>query len=212
MSMIKLFPLFDQPKQPSPNPSSSLSSRSDTKNTDKKEGAVIPIPIPIIDRPIQFSKDDYLVHQCNCVTTEVKGLAKVLFDLFPYANTYKNRSIYTKFEKDHVGTVKIFGRYGVERCIVNMYAQYFPGGPKYSDTSQNRLDWFQHCLNDLHTKLLVKHPTTIAAEPSKLITISIPWEIGCVLAKGNWSLYKNMIEEFAMKHRERYKITFYRYK
>jgi hypothetical protein len=68
--------------------------------------SVSEIEVKIENQPLQNSMDDYIVHQCNCVTNRAEGLAKALFTLYPNANTYANR----QKGDDKPGTIKIFPR------------------------------------------------------------------------------------------------------
>ena len=43
----------------------------------------------------------FIGHQCNCVTKDAKGLAKQIFDAFPWANDYCTDRI--------PGTIKVYG-------------------------------------------------------------------------------------------------------
>lgn len=119
----------------------------------------------------------YIAHQCNCVSENSVGLALNIFNRFPQANTYGSKRNFGTIDTIHVGN----GKY-----IINMYAQYYPGGPKYKDTSKVRLEAFQSCLD------------YISEIP--LSSIAMPDKIGCGLAKGDWDTYYKMIEQFSKKH------------
>lgn len=141
--------------------------------------------------------EDYIVHQCNCVTNHSKHLAKSVFDAFPYANTYKTRS---KDIKTHhtPGTIDIMGDGNNKRFIINAYAQYYPSTSKYSnDTSKNRLQWFKECLQKIGQIKNIRKKT-----------IAFPLNIGCGSAGGNWNEYYEIIKDFANK--EQIHITLYK--
>jgi hypothetical protein len=128
------------------------------------------------DRPgnVLDAKEEYICHQCNCVTKVAKGLAKDLFERYPDANVYTSRKTYSV-----PGTISVHG------TIVNMFAQINPGKPNLQgrDTVENRLAWFKSCL------FLIQD-----LEPG---SIAMPWKIGCGLAGGDWSVYKSMLTDFS---------------
>ena len=39
-----------------------------------------------------LGQDTYIVHQANCVTSTAAGIARQIFNSYPYANTYKHRT------------------------------------------------------------------------------------------------------------------------
>ena len=63
-----------------------------------------------------------------------------------------------------------------------MYAQYYPGKPKY-ENSQQRLNWMESCLIKI-INLEIKQ-------------IAIPYKIGCNLAGGNWDDYLELFTKFS---------------
>jgi hypothetical protein len=123
----------------------------------------------------QHPKISYIAHQCNCTTRVAQGLAKQIFDTFPSANVYKS------LEDDRAGTVKIRGK------ICNLFAQYNPGKPTASESSQMRLLWFKKCLRLLRDEL----------DPATTKSIAFPYRIGCGLAGGHWPHYRAALQEFA---------------
>ena len=78
--------------------------------------------------------------------------------------------------------------------VVNLYGQHGPGkkwdkrrgGPR--DDRQARTSYFQQGLEDLGRS--VKAAAVVA----------FPFQIGCNLAGGDWTTYRQMIEEFAVRH------------
>lgn len=128
---------------------------------------------------LNAASDEWILHQCNCVTPDAVGCAKHIFDEYPWANVYKKRS----FKKDVPGTIEISQNNG--RTIVALYVQYYPGPSKYdNDTKEMRLVWFKSCLNQI--KDLPDCPKKFA----------IPGFIGCGYGGGNWVQYEEIIEEF----------------
>ena len=79
-----------------------------------------------------------------------------------------------------------------------MYSQYYPALPKYNnDTNEKRIGWFENCLHEISKIDDIQNKT-----------ISMPFRIGCGVAGGDWTIYYNLICEFANK--EKIHITLYR--
>ena len=139
---------------------------------------------------ITTAPDDILVHQTNCVSCRPKGLARYMFRVFPYANTYKQRGPHAT-----PGTVIICGTAAHKRWIANMNAQYYPGPPSKhgKDDRQHRLQYFEQCLQALgqHIHDAHAHPCSVA----------FPWRIGCGLAQGTWRLYSTLIMRWSSRVR-----------
>lgn len=135
--------------------------------------------IKFVNDNILNSNEQYIIHSCNCVTKNSKGLAKSIFDKFNYANTYKTR------EKNSIpGTIDICGNGDNKRYIINLYSQIYPGSSKYSnDTKELRLKWFNECLIKV-------------SKIENLNSIAIPYNISCGLAGGNWNDYNDLIIKF----------------
>lgn len=147
---------------------------------------------------IKYIKDDiantdamWVAHQCNTTTTTSAGLAKHLFNRFPYANTYKNG-----FERI-AGTVSWHG-YDVpsqNTGVVNLYAQIGPRKAwRVGDKRENRIKWFKECLECM-----------VAMNKYDFIeygSFAFPDHIGCGFAGGDWENdYLPMIEDFANRIR-----------
>lgn len=137
--------------------------------------------IEIITGSIIESKEKYIAHQCNCLTNKSAGTAKAIFDAFPYSNTYASR-----VDPDTVGTIQIMGD-ADNRYVINMYAQHYPGRPKYPDSkldgTKAREGYFHKCLMQI-------------AKIPNLESIAFPWKIGCNLGGGNWEYYLGTITNF----------------
>jgi O-acetyl-ADP-ribose deacetylase (regulator of RNase III) len=128
------------------------------------------------------SSDQYIVHQCNCTSSNYKGLSKAIVEKFPYATFYAKRNRIP-------GTIEIKGDGINERFIIGMFAQNYTGLPLYNnDTYELRLKWFASCLD------------IIALIPD-IKSIGFPYNIGCGLAGGDWKDYLDMIKEFAKKNK-----------
>lgn len=137
--------------------------------------------IKIIDGDLlEFVDNYYICHQCNCKTKTAKGLSQAIFKKFPIANTYISN------EERIPGRIEIFDR------VINLYGQYFPGGPRgKNDSSAKRLSFFKSGLNQIDEQI------------EKDENVAFPYNIGCGLAKGNWSDYLDLIDYFAKKSLKR---------
>src|ERR1700679_1133705 len=82
--------------------------------------------IDIVTGDFFFSKEKYICHQCNCVTSTAAHLAKDVFEKYPYANVYGARQ-----EPSKPGEIIIRGDGQSERYVVALLGQYYPGKPKY---------------------------------------------------------------------------------
>lgn len=152
--------------------------------------------LTIIDGDLLEATEDYIVHQCNCITDHGKQLSKSMFDTFPYANTYKLR---TKDKNTYniQGTIDIMGNGVNQRFVINAYAQYYPGKSKYNDSPKNRQQWFIECLQKISQIKDIRKKS-----------IALPFNIGCGLGGGNWDEYYAIIKDFANK--EKIHVTLYK--
>jgi len=124
----------------------------------------------------------YIVHQCNCLTTNAAGLAKWLFEKYPYANVYTRGSIRIP------GTIQIRGNPDLnQQLVVNLFGQNSPGKPYNLESESVRSTWFKEGLQEL------------AKMGESLHSVAFPYLIGCGLAGGNWLVYKKRIEDFAQQ-------------
>lgn len=124
----------------------------------------------------------YIAHQTNCTSRGAAGLARALFKMHPYADTYCTRA-----QNSEPGTIHISGDGKSQRLVINMYAQYYPGAAKISgniDTAEARLCYFKSCLESISSIEDIK-------------CIAFPYGIGCGLAGGSWSTYYEILSEFA---------------
>eukprot|EP00055_Hartaetosiga_balthica_P009967 m.41038 g.41038 ORF g.41038 m.41038 type:complete len:427 (+) comp6973_c0_seq1:66-1346(+) len=139
------------------------------------------------------AEEDFIVHQCNCVSTYAKGLAKVLFKKYPQADIYKSRKGHTV-----PGTISITGTKVGAPNIINMFAQFSPGQPKSPESSKDsktcRLQWFDACLKEIeaHGK---------KSSVGNIKSIAFPFQIGCGLAGGDWNKYKKLLDGFADRNK-----------
>ncbi|EAX95260.1 hypothetical protein TVAG_149800 [Trichomonas vaginalis G3] len=137
--------------------------------------------LSIVEEDITEAKEKYIVHQCNCITKYAKGLAKQIFDKFPYSNVYKNRE---RYSANIPGAIIVCGNGTDQRYVINLIGQFSAGKPTKSDTIENREGYFQSCLSEI-------------AKIDNLESIAFPYRIGCGLAGGNWESYEKMLRNFA---------------
>lgn len=141
--------------------------------------------IEIVRGNIIDATEQYIAHQCNCLTQNSAGAAKAIFDKYPHADTYFGRT-----EPDVLGTIKVLGNGEDNRYVINMFAQYYPGRTKFpnsgKDGIQTRQKSFHRCLARI-------------AKIEDLKSIAFPWRIGCNLAGGDWEWYLGTLHNFA-KH------------
>lgn len=146
--------------------------------------------IEIITGDFLEAKEKYIVHQTNCISTNgAAGIAKDIFDKYPYADCYVSRT-----EPSKPGTIDIRGNGLDQRLIVNLYGQVYPGRCRYPLSSLDGLvareKYFYHGLLRL-------------AKIEGLESIALPWRVGCGIAGGNWEHYLGTINNFAQYVKEK---------
>lgn len=131
---------------------------------------------------LDATEEQFLLHQCNCVSNGASGLAASLFQRFPHANVYATRKI-----ADIPGTIDVRGNGKDQRFIVNAFAQYYPGGPdtQEHDGKRAREEYLRNCL----LRVAQLHPQSIA----------LPFGLGAGLARGDWNIIMGIIQEFALR-------------
>ena len=152
--------------------------------------------IEIITGDLLDATEKYICHQTNCLSTgQAAGIARAIFDRFPYADCYTNPQ-----EKRIPGTIDIRGDGSDNRYIVNMNGQVYPGGSGYGiDGKETRAEYFWQALH-------------ILADIPNLESVAFPFRIGCAIAGGDWQHYFSMIELFAkeIKETQNAKTTIYK--
>lgn len=144
--------------------------------------------VKIVQGDLLEATEDYIAHQCNCVTIQSKHIAQQIFDKYPYSNTYRLRTVEKKTH-NIPGTIDIMGNGIEDRYVINVYSQLYPSYPKYvNDSKKTREVWFKSCLDIIGEKI------------SSQETLAMPYKIGCGSASGNWDTYLNMIKEFSDKY------------
>ena len=156
---------------------------------------IFPSNMKIIKGNLIKSEEQYICHQCNCITIGAKYLAKSIFTKYPYADTYRLRKN-PKRAKSIPGTIDVCGSDELNnRYVINMYGQIGPGNPNVqfedesfnndNDTAEMRKKYFCQCLQLI---LSIKQMESIA----------FPCYIGCGAAGGNWRNYFCILKKFAL--------------
>ena len=144
---------------------------------------------------ITRSETQYICHQCNSVTNRASHLAKIMFNVFPWANIYAERGEerHKPADNELPGNIIIRGDGKTQRFVINMIGQYYPGMPKYLDSIVDGIHARQSAFADCLEKIV---------KIEGLKTISFPHGIGCGAAGGQWKIYRMMIENFSLKNPE----------
>lgn len=145
--------------------------------------------VNFVEQDLLDSKYQYIGHICNCITTDSAGMAKGIFDRFPWANTYQYRS--DKSLRSNTGTISVHGNGESERLIINMYSQYYPGGPKSYESREKRLSWLKLCLLEIE-------------KINNIREIAFPYKMGCSLAGGIWQDHLDLISDWSKNNIEVY--------
>ena len=132
-----------------------------------------------------FEQPGVLVHQTNCKSTNVAGLAAAVFSHFPKTNTYSDWHRSRKLGSCDMFDVSEYG--SPVTHVVNMNAQWFPGKARDGENYAQRHVAFSECLLELQG-LVHAHKWT---------RVNFPYRIGCGLAGGNWDVYVAMLHRFA---------------
>jgi O-acetyl-ADP-ribose deacetylase (regulator of RNase III) len=136
-------------------------------------------PVPIVRGDLLASQEDYIVHQCNGLTTYASGLAKQIFARYPWANCYRDGS------KRVAGEIDIRNGPDEGQGVINLFGQHRPGRANSLETADQREAWFRNCLAEIG-----KHFS------NKKAALAFPFQIGCGMAGGKWEHYYQMINEF----------------
>jgi O-acetyl-ADP-ribose deacetylase (regulator of RNase III) len=141
------------------------------------------------------SNEPCIVHQCNCTSLGVAGLAETITNKFPYAAPYVHRRPHGNSrarclpeDESTPGTIQVWrppkGQEGP--IFIGLYAQKQPGFAREDeeDSKDMREKWFKRGL-----ELIEKVPG--------VTSLAFPSRIGCGLAGGDWRVYEEMIKEFA---------------
>ena len=140
--------------------------------------------VQIVTGDLLEAEAEYIVHQTNCVTDgRAAGLAAAIFDKYPWADIYSNRTEYG--EPGTISTHNVDPSQGYP-TVINLNGQFFPGRPRHLggfDSAKDRLSYFHSGLlsiGDLDPK-----------------SVAFPYKIGCGLAGGDWPAYLKMLNDFS---------------
>lgn len=167
----------------------------------------------IIKGNILESSEDYILHQCNCLTVKSHGLSKTIEEKYPEGVVYNKRrplgrrNLAIEEDRAQPGTFLICG--SKEQQIISIFGQwrsgkigtsYFHSYPESNppESKKQRILWFEEGLNKIGEHFFIL---------KKKLSIAIPYNIGCGLAGGNWDNYLNAITEFQKTYREWVKVT-----
>ena len=155
----------------------------------------------IVEGSLLDAETDFMVHQTNCMSKgEAAGIARVIFDRFPYADSYSRRSkLRPPLLGQMPGDIEVMPSGGVDPTVVNLYGQFYPGGPPdvadEIDHPLNRLMFFRKGLEQL-TRVVGR---LAVAKVEAVVSVAFPWRIGCGIAGGDWEChYGPAIDGFAL--------------
>lgn len=144
------------------------------------------------------AKEAYILQQNCCIACKAHGLSEVISKRYPYADPYSSRrrmgkrNMAVPTDRSVPGTIQVFRpESGEGPAFVSMYAQYGMGAPysynnsdkHFADSTLHRYQFFTQCLER------VAH--------LKPVSVAMPYNIGCGLAGGRWSVYEKMIADWA---------------
>lgn len=134
--------------------------------------------IELIDKNIFEHDAQCIIHQANCHCRMASGIARTISQLYPEAVAADNATAVGDANK--LGTFSsAVGSDG--KIIYNLYGQFYFGNQK----RQTHYEAFYRAMDAIHTD----------ARNKKLITASLPYNIGCGLANGSWKIVNAIIEE-----------------
>jgi len=137
------------------------------------------------------ASESFVIHQCNCITSGARGVAKALFDLWPAADAYKRR----RGVHSVPGTIDWAPVAGGATVVVGLFAQRAPGKARSGngdDSRSARLRWFIESL-----AAFTKAVGLSKAAGASQLTVAMPYLIGCGLAGGHWPDYLSAIRTWA---------------
>lgn len=154
--------------------------------------------IKIVQGSVLDCNEEYVLQQCDCISTLTKDLDSDYKREFSWADVYGERKQINGFRnlanvdsRGKPGDIKVFPGNG-EPNVVAMFCQICPGksftgvnkNKRFKDdTPENRIKWFEECLNKL-SKLKPK-------------SVALPNNLGCYRTGGDWDIYSDKIQEFA---------------
>jgi len=152
---------------------------------------VIDVPYEIVEGDLLECDDRYIVHQCNCVTTSSAGIARAIFDRFPWADVYSERRGMTLPLSGHEpGEIIVRGNGDDQRFVINLFGQRNGGrmGERGGGDDEIARRW-----------MFMRGLKRILQISEDLVSIGFPWKIGCGIAGGDWEgFYERALQAFAI--------------
>lgn len=135
--------------------------------------------VNIIQGDLMKAKEDILGHQVNCQGVMGSGIAKILRDTYP--NLYPS---YKQFCENYTPE-ELLGKCQIvttdSKYVANIFGQLKYGRQKVRYTDYDALKDSLRILKDY----AMKHNLSVA----------LPYNIGCGLANGEWSIVEEILEE-----------------
>jgi hypothetical protein len=168
--------------------------------------AILTIDNLIVNGSILDATEDYICYLANGCGSDktVCGLAKKLFEKYPYANIYSSRKYNAKNNKyAHDDWIILPGNIcefsNGDQKLIALVAQFTPGNPfNYThhgniiqeDSYIHRIQWFKDCLD-------------LISGIDDVTSIALPYQIGCSeYSKGDWNVYSQSIVDFANNNKD----------
>jgi hypothetical protein len=168
-------------------------------NVSNKEIHIAHTMIKIIQGSVLDTNEEYVLQQCDCISTQALHLDADYKKEFPWGDVYGDRTPINGFRnlatvdtRGIPGTIKVYPSGNDEPNVVAMFSQVCPGKPFTGinkakrfkdDTKVNRLKWFKECLERI-SELKPK-------------SIAVPNRLGCFRNGANWEDYSDALQEFS---------------
>ena len=171
--------------QASKKRSRDVEDAEDPAKQSKREADINGSVEVVVGGDLLRAREGFIAHQANCQSKGARGLAKVLFQAFPNANVYAQRTAHSE-----PGTIAPRDCDG--KMIVALFAQRSPGTPRATgdDSAVTRLRWFERSLDRLGSLMAASGAEAVA----------MPFNIGCGLAGGRWPAYRKRLDDFASRY------------
>ncbi|KAL0204943.1 hypothetical protein P9112_000250 [Eukaryota sp. TZLM1-RC] len=148
----------------------------------------------IVEGDLTRFKCDVIIHQSNTVlrrSHKSAGLAKALFKRYPYCNIYKQPSTQASAIPGEIVIRRPF-RGSTGPTIIAINGQDSLGRSKTEAERNKRFGWFKEGLEKV-----TRYLSSSEIQRKSLITIAIPYNIGCGLAGGHWPVYFEHIQRWS---------------
>lgn len=142
----------------------------------------------ILDSP----EDQIIIQQVNCANAMGKGVAKAIYEKYPFVKEQYHQCCNGTFLSKHgpkkkpeelLGDVFMARAEGYQRRVLNIFGQlsFWKYGSKKTCLTDYKA--FQKALDEIATYFAGCH-----------VTFAVPYGIGCGLAGGDWAVVSNMID------------------